>query len=166
MSSIPRKLGINANCISKYVSPLDTLPLLKKIGFEAFFTAQYRLDDVAPLKARADELGLDFEFIHAPFGGVNEMWLDGLGYLSFYNALKESVDSAAACGVPMVITHVSTKWDAPAVNDLGLSRYDELVLYAKEKGVILAFENLRMLGNLCVLVDRYAKFDNVRFCFD
>ena len=66
----------------------------------------------------------------------------------------------------MVITHVSTKWDAPAVNDLGLSRYDELVLYAKEKGVILAFENLRMLGNLCVLVDRYAKFDNVRFCFD
>ena len=38
--------------------------------------------------------------------------------------------------------------------------------YAAEKGVALAFENLRMVGNLACLVDRYADRDNVRFCLD
>ena len=52
------------------------------------------------------------------------------------------------------------------MKDLGLSRYDELVVYARDKGVTLAFENLRLLGNLACLVDRYEKLDHVRFCFD
>ena len=162
---IKRKLGINAGCLVG-ITPYDALPLLKKAGFESFFTALCQKDAVAALRARADELGLDFDFIHAPFKGINDMWLSGMDYLTIFNGIKEAIDSAAAYNVPLVITHVSTGWNAPAVNDLGLSRYDELVLYAKERGVILAFENLRMVGNLAILIDRYEKVDNVGFCFD
>lgn len=160
-----RKLGINVDCLMG-VSPLEAIEMIHRAGFETFFTGNQDRATVAALKQKADELGLCFEFIHAPFNGINNIWLSGMEYLTIHNAMKHSIDLAAENGIPTVITHVSSGWNAPAVNDLGLSRYDELVLYAKEKGVILAFENLRMTGNLAVLIDRYEKLDNVRYCFD
>jgi sugar phosphate isomerase/epimerase len=160
-----RKLGILANCLYG-VSALAALEKIKDAGFETFFTDEYRYADVAPIKERADALGLEYEFIHAPFHSINEMWKPGVGYLTVFDYMKESIDTAAACDVPAVITHVSSGWNAPQVNDLGLARYDELVIYAREKGVTLAFENLRMLGNLACLVDRYESLSHVRFCFD
>lgn len=165
MSTIQRKLGTNVDHF-KGLSSIEGLELIKKIGFETFFTGAFHDKDVGALKQRADELGLTFEFIHAPFRGINAIWESGLSYLTLFGEIKESIDSAAKHGIPAVITHVSSGWDAPAVNDLGLSRFDELVLYARERGVILAFENLRITGNLCILIDRYANMDNVRFCFD
>lgn len=161
-----RKLGINANCLID-VSELDALERIKAAGFETVFTSRnYKTDDVAEIKRRADALGLEYEFIHAPFHSINEMWMPGQGYLEVFEYMKESIDAASDNGIPCVITHVSSGWNAPQINDLGLSRYDELVLYARERGVTLAFENLRMLGNLACLVDRYEKTDNVKFCFD
>ena len=161
-----RKLGINASCLLG-VSERDALEMIKAAGFETFFSSRgYKLEDVVEIKKRADELGLEYEFIHAPYRSINEMWMEGDGYLEVFDYMKASIDAAAECGIPYVITHVSSGWNAPNVNDLGLARYDELVRYAKERGVILAFENLRMLGNIACLVDRYEKMDNVRFCFD
>ena len=160
-----RKLGINIDCLVG-VEEIDALDLVKAAGFETFFTNSYTNDIVAPLKKKADALGLTFEFIHAPYRNINELWVDGTGYLEVMEYMKESIDSAADNGIGMVITHVSSGWNPPPVNDLGLSRYDELVRYAKERGVILAFENLRLLGNLACLVDRYEKEDNVFYCFD
>ena len=160
-----RKLGLNVDCI-RGASPLKTLEMAHEIGFESFFVGDLDLQTLTALKKQADELGMDFEFIHAPFRGINDMWLSGMGYLTLYNAIKNTIDKAAACGVPTVITHVSSGWNAPQVNDLGLSRYDDIVLYAKEKGITVAFENLRLLGNLAVLVDRYEKMDNVMYCYD
>ena len=160
-----RKLGLNIDCL-RGEDPLDTLELAHKIGFESFFSGMWSHDCLLELKKRGDELGMDFEFIHAPFRGINEMWMPGMGYLTLYNAMKQTIDYAADCGVPTVITHVSSGWHPPQVNDLGLSRYDEIVLYAKEKGITVAFENLRMVGNLAVLVDRYEHMDNVMYCYD
>jgi sugar phosphate isomerase/epimerase len=161
-----RKLGINAGCLAG-ISELDALEKIKAAGFETFFTGSGESDgQIAEIRKKADELGLVYEFIHAPFNGINEMWMPGLGYLTMFNAMKSSIDRAADNGVPAVITHVSSGWNPPQVNDLGLSRYDDIVLYAKDRGVTVAFENLRLLGNLAVLVDRYDKMDNVRFCFD
>ena len=160
-----RRLGINAHCLAG-VSEVDALKLIKASGFETTFIAAYDPKEVSQIKAEADRVGLAVEFIHAPFSGINEMWMPGMGYLQIFNKMKETIDSAAANGIPAVIIHVSSGWKCPQVNDLGLSRYDELVIYAKEKGVTLAFENLRMVGNLACLVDRYEHMDNVAYCYD
>ena len=161
-----RKLGINVDCLRGIKTDMETLEIAHKLGFEAFFTGSRDLEEIAALKKRGDELGMDFEFIHAPFAGINEMWMPGMGYLTMFNAMKQTIDHAAACGVPTVITHVSSGWNPPQVNDLGFSRYDDIVLYAKEKGITVAFENLRMLGNLAAMIDRYEKVDNVMYCYD
>lgn len=165
MSNIKRKFGINANCLKGY-SELDSLELIKKAGFDSVFIIAYKNDEVAAVKQRADELGLVVEFIHAPFDGINNMWLPGVGYLDIFEKMKESIDSAASNGIEGVVVHVSSGWQAPAVNDLGFARYDELVIHAKEKGVKLVFENLRVTGNLACLVDRYEKLPHVMFCYD
>ena len=161
-----RKIGINTDCLRGETDELTVLSMAHEIGFECFTTSAFTLPEVAALKNRADALGMDFPFLHAPYRGINAMWLEGDGHLPLYEGMVTAIDSAAACGVSAVITHVSSGWQAPPVCDLGLSRYDALVAHAEEKGVTLAFENLRMVGNLACLMDRYANRDAVRFCFD
>ena len=161
-----RKLGINTDCFRGDVDDLQTLALAKEVGFESITTGLTEKGAVCALKDKATALGVDFPFLHAPYRGINAMWEPGDDYLALYNGMCEAIDSAAAAGVAGVVTHVSSGWQAPPVGDLGLSRYDALVDYAAERGVILAFENLRMVGNLACLADRYAGRDNVRFCLD
>lgn len=161
-----RKLGINTDCLSGLLDELSTLELAKETGFEAFTTGRTDLAGVSELKEEADKLGMDFPFLHAPFSGINNMWLEGDAYRVIYDGMIKAVDSAADCGVPAVVSHVSSGWNAPPVNDLGLSRFDALVNYASEKNITLAFENLRMVGNLSYIKDRYENNSFVRFCYD
>lgn len=142
-----------------------SLELLKKYGFSNFFSETYDLEGVKKLRQKADELGLEYEFIHGPFHGINAMW-ESEETPEIYKELLKSIDVASAVKVQTVIVHVSSGWEAPKINDRGLSRYDSLVEYAKEKGVCLAFENLRKLGNVAYLLDRYERCENVGFCYD
>lgn len=160
-----RKLGIVSECLTGE-DPVKTLDLIKEAGFECYFTGCQDPQKVAELVKRGNELGLTCEFIHAPFKGINAMWLAGMDYLNIMNGMKQAIDNAAANGVPTVITHVSSSWAAPEITELGLARFDELVLYATERKVIIAFENLRKVGNLAYFADRYEKMDYVRFCYD
>ena len=160
-----RQLGITCDCITQN-SPLDNLDIIKDTGFDCFFTEHDDMKTVSEIREKADKLALDFEFIHAPFSGCNKMWQTGEEYLPLFNSIKSCIDSASANKVRTIILHVSSGWTPPPVNDLGLSRFDELVAYAADKNVNVAFENLRKLGNLACLMDRYESTKNVGFCLD
>ncbi len=160
-----RKLGINVGCIGG-MPILDQLDLVHNTGFETFFTGNQDADTITALKEKADQYGMIFETIHAPFKGINNMWLSGIDYLPVYRAMKHSIDLASENGIPTVVSHVSSGWTPPGINDLGCERFDEIVLYAEEKGVKVAFENLRMIGNLAYFTERYENVDTVRFCYD
>ena len=160
-----RPLGINVGCIAGMPQP-EQLDLIHKTGFETFFTGCQTDATLGLLKEKADALGMTFETIHAPFSGINNMWIPGMEYIDVYRGMKHSIDMAAKHGVPAVVMHVSGGWYAPGISDLGLQRFDELVFYAAEKGVKIAFENLRQIGNLSYFSERYEKFDHVRFCYD
>ena len=161
-----RKLGINIDCIGGGFDELRTLEIAHETGFEVFTGSKRAIEVMTAIKEKAVEYGMDFPYLHSPYSGINNLWLEGDEYLTIYNGITESVDVAAACDVGAVVTHVSSGWNAPPVNDLGLSRFDSLVEYAAKKGVTLAFENLRMVGNLAYLTDRYEHAPNVRFCYD
>ncbi|MBE5731801.1 MAG: sugar phosphate isomerase/epimerase [Clostridiales bacterium] len=160
-----RKLGIVSECIAGE-APIDTLDRIKNAGFDTFFTGYIDKNTVSALVNKADKLGLECEFIHAPFKGINYMWTPGLDYLPVFDGMKESIDTASECGIKTIITHVSSGWNAPQVCDMGLARYDAIVEYAMRKNVNVAFENLRKLGNLACLMDRYENVKNVTFCYD
>lgn len=160
-----RKLGITSECL-KEVPPEEALPLIKAAGFDCYFTGHYTSEKVASIKKVGDELGLTCEFIHAPFKGINNMWLSGMDYMDVDRKMKESIDTAAEHGIPTVICHLSSGWKAPEINDLGLARFDALVEYATDRKVNIAFENLRKIGNLAYFADRYEFIPYVGFCYD
>ena len=90
-----RKLGIVSECLVGEDS-VSSLEKIKKAGFDCFFTNRCDLESVSSLVKKADELGLTCDFIHAPFAGINNMWLAGMDYLNVMSGMKHSIDTAAA----------------------------------------------------------------------
>ena len=160
-----RKLGIISECLQG-VPATEASPLIKEAGFDCYFTGIYQPNEVEKVKKVGDNLGLSCDFIHAPFKGINNMWLAGMDYLDIDRKMKTSIDAAAACGIPTVIAHLSSGWKAPEITDLGLARFDALVEYADARKVNIAVENLRKIGNLAYFVDRYENMPYVGYCYD
>ena len=160
-----RKLGIVCDCV-KALDPVDTLDLLKDVGFDCFFSDKYDIKSVSALKNKAEKIGLDYQFIHSPYSPVNEMWTEGDGYLETVNLTKESIDSASSCSVEGVIMHVSSGWEPPKMCTRGFERFDIVVEHAVKRNVLLAFENLRRPEYLEALLDRYKDVKTVVFCYD
>ena len=166
-----RKLGINSGYL-RGVTEIDSLKYMKEAGFDSFFSGPSCCDlqRAWDLKNEATKLGLDFEFIHVPFTykgvHVNTYWDPGLGYQTLFDSVIAGIDNAAAVGVDMIVHHVSGGWIAPPITDMGFSRFDAVVEHSLNKGVRVAFENLRNVGNLAAILERYARIPEVGFCYD
>ncbi len=158
-----RKLGINVDCIPGGLV-FERVKKIKEVGFDSIFASGFAF--IGKIADTADSIGLNFEFLHAPFDGINNMWLEGDEYLKLFNRMKKSIDLASDNGIPTVIVHASSGWNPPAVTELGLSRFDSLVNYAKNKNVNIAIENLRRTDNVVLLGERYAAKGNVGYCYD
>jgi sugar phosphate isomerase/epimerase len=140
--------------------------MIGEAGFECYFTRHYDLATVSEIKRAGDKLGLPCEFIHGPFFGINSMWIDDEGYHIIMDGMIEAIDTAAELGIPTVIAHTLSGWSAPEITDIGLERFDRLIEHAANKGVNIAFENLRKFGQLAYFCDRYEKNPAVGFCYD
>ncbi len=159
------KLGIIANCLHG-VRDLDALDLIRNAGFEMIFSEEYDPKTVYQIKEKSEKLGLSLDFLHAPYKGVNDFWIPGLAYRNLRNGIYSSIDAASGAGVPVVVCHVSSGWFPPQLCDVGFERFDALVDYAISKNVKVAFENLRKVGNLAAIMERYEKVPEVGFCYD
>lgn len=162
-----RELGM---CIGSYKTEEEQqriCNLIKQAGFDACFTA-YERDDAAARRdcAVAQKAGLRIDSIHAPFDGINNMWLEGEAGDEILGRLMKTIDVCADFGIDKAVVHLSSGWDSPQVCDLGTARYDQLVDHAVKKGVKIAFENLRKLANVAFAMERYANNDQVGFCWD
>lgn len=157
--------GINSDCIDGQ-NELLTLELIKKAGFTRTFTSECNNEKIKAYKAKADELNIAIEFLHAPFNNINAMWEEGDGYLNIYNGMIEAIHSASANDIPAVIIHTSSGWSPPKISQIGLERYDNLLSCATKKGVVLVFENLRSFKHVSCFVERYKDSQSVRFCYD
>lgn len=161
-----RKIGILASCING-CTEIETLQRIKDNGFDSFFSSEKntKMEYVAALKNEAIKLGLDYEFIHGPFKGINDMWTSA-EEPAIFNAFKSAIDAASNAGVKVVVAHVSSSFYPPQISHLGIARFDAWVEYAEKKGVIIALENLRRLGNFAYLMDRYEDNPYVKYCYD
>ena len=92
--------------------------------------------------------------------------MDGCDYFHLFRQILETIDSAAEVGIPVVVSHVSGGWVAPPLSDIGFYHFDRLVEYAWQKGVKIAFENIRNVGNVAALMERYERIPAVGYCFD
>ena len=153
------KIGIEMN--SYPCSVEEQLALMKKHGFEATFcfALAKNLEEIAQL---CQQYGITPENFHAPFSHMGDMWLDVPEGEEMLKELTDSVDNCKKYGVDTLVVHHSS--GAVPFSEIGISRFERLVNYAKENGVTLAFENISFkLSRLAYLLEEYPE---VGFCWD
>lgn len=165
-----RKIGINADCfkdpnLTYGDNSYGSIKKLRELGFDSFFIGELR-GSFGKCTEVGESVGMKFEFIHSPFKGINDMWLEGDDYRKVYGGIKLAIDHASNNAVPVVIMHLSSGWTPPATNEMGFKRFDELIAYAAQKNVIIAIENLRNKENVLEAMERYKDNPNVRYCYD
>lgn len=144
----------------------EQMKLFKDTGFEGFFVNWARGIDIKDIKKYADEIGMIFQSIHAPFGGAAAMWN---GKEEAENAVEELLSCLSDCAensVPIMVCHTIIGFDKHSPNEEGIKNYRRIVEKAKELGVKIAFENTEGDEYLAAVMDAFADYDNVGFCWD
>ena len=115
--------------------------------------------------AAAHAAGLTVETVHASYGGVNEIWLDGEQGEKRMDYFLSCVRGTAAIGVKTVILHLSSGDTPPPFGEIGLRRYERICREAERLGVAVGFENLRKTS---YLTDLFANLESParKFCYD
>ena len=70
-----RKIGINLNAYSG-LEDNTSLKTIKNIGFDSFFTGTLDLKSQFKIAETAALNNISYEFVHGPFGHINDIWLD------------------------------------------------------------------------------------------
>lgn len=139
---------------------------IKSAGFtHTFLNWETRGSDCFEQVRICERLGLEIETAHTSFANINAMWLDATDGDDMTERFVQDVYNAKACGIPVLIVHVSSGFTPPPYNELGLSRFRKICEAAEKNGVQIAFENLRVVAYLDYVmenIDSPAK----RFCFD
>ena len=141
----------------------EQIRLFKKIGFDGFFTYYSNREDIAEYRKLADELGMIYQSVHAPFVRMNEMWESG------EEAAAELIDCLHACaenGVPIMVTHTFIGFNDHTPNEKGLENFGKVVRKAERLGVRVAFENTEGEEYLAAVMERFKVSPAVGFCWD
>lgn len=145
----------------------EQILLIKKAGFDGFFTDTEDADKMKKYALIAKEEGLIYQSAHAPFGDMHIMWEGSEEEAQkVIEGLKNCVDCCFAAGVTLLICHVIIGMERNTPNDIGAERFFRVAEYAKEKGVRIAFENTEGEEYLKAVMDKCRNLDNVGFCFD
>ena len=160
-----RKLGISIPG-TPAIGDQAYIELMATHGFRATFTGVWEKERQLNTANLLAKHGIDYETLHAPFGHINDMWLDCEGGDVMLEELKHCVDHCVMVGAGIAVVHLSAGDLAPTVTDLGRARFTKFVEYAQQKNIRIAFENQRKLANIAWAFETFASEDGVDFCWD
>lgn len=145
----------------------EQIRLIKKAGFNGFFTDADTLENLEKYSLLAKEENLIYQSVHAPFGKMHLVW-EGTEEEAekVIDELKSCVDKCVKIGVDLLICHVIIGMERCTPNEEGANRFRKLCEYAKEKGIKIAFENTEGEEYLGAVLEKCKDLSNVGFCFD
>ncbi len=158
------KIGLGI-LYSVNMPPTEQLKLFKEIGFDAFFS-DYNPEEIPTLRKLADELGMIYQSVHAPFYRMNHLWEQTSETDS---ALYELINCVYICKkyeVPIMVVHPFIGFDKNTPTELGIENFRKVVDIARDSGVKIAFENVEGEAYLEALMNEFKDYDNVGFCWD
>ena len=144
----------------------EQIRLFKKVGFDGFFTEWGDEYNISECRKTADELGLEYQSIHAPFYGASSMWKNDISALSATNELLECLDDCARFSIPIMVVHPFIGFREHTPTNHGIESFKKVVQRAHELGITIAFENVEGEEYLDALMTAFADYDNVGFCYD
>ena len=163
-----RKLAVAISNSNKRVTPIQTIDAIKEAGFENVFIQWYNRDwecNQSEQLEYARKQGLNIIFAHLGYQKINDIWnYDESGDI-LVEKYKKDIKTCKENNIPMVIMHLTGREDVTMYNETGLRRIQEIVDYAKELNIKVAFENTRVKGYLEYVMQNI-KNDNVGICYD
>ncbi len=118
------------------------------------------------LSEAANELDMIYQSIHAPFLKMRHMWYQSDETENAKQELKDCIAEAAEYNVRIVVLHPFIGFDVNEATEFGVKNFKEVVDYAKEKGIKIAFENVEGEAYLEALMSAFFEYNNVGFCWD
>lgn len=150
------------------VTPIQTIEAIKKAGYKDVFIQWYDENWKCTQQEQVDvckKLGLNIIFAHLGYQNINEIWNENETGEELVERYKNDIKECKQNGITLVIMHLTKGFQAPLYNEIGLRRIKEIVDYAQELGVKVAFENLRIQGYL-EYVFQHIDNDNIGICYD
>lgn len=145
------------------LSVTEQIRLFKEIGFDGFFTCYTNPIDAAEHRKVADETGMIFQSIHAPFDRMKEIWEQG------DKAVEELMDCLHVCAenkVPIMVVHPFVGFEDHTPSRTGLNNFEKVVREAERLGVKVAFENTEGEEYLAAIMEHFKDNPAVGFCWD
>ncbi len=156
-------LGVNN---SFGTDTIKQIKMFKAAGFEGFFTGWSQGCDIKNIKKHADEIGMFYQSIHAPFEHAADLWKDG-------EASQKATDEIIAClrdcsenDIGIMVVHAFTGFDEHSPTPEGIESFSRVVCEAEKLGVIIALENTEGEEYLAALMEVFKSSKAVGFCFD
>jgi len=148
------------------LSNAEQIRLFKKVGFDGFFSGWEPGCDIAALRAAADEEGMIYQSIHAPFTKMHHLWRPCEETEEAIAELIACARDCAANAVPLMIVHPYIGFDDHQPTEIGLENYARVVREAEKLGVKIAFENTEGEVFLAALMNHFKDSPAVGFCWD
>lgn len=153
---------------NEHLSAEEEISMLQNAGFDGFFTDWKNLDYIKNCRRIAQQTGMYYQSVHAPFGKARDFWHGD------NEAQKKAVAEQIACmedcartEVPIMVAHVFIGFEEHSPNDTGVENYEKLAVRARELGIKIAFENtegMEYLDAVMKMAENYT--DCVGFCWD
>ena len=162
-----QKIGISIG--NAYAVSMDeVLQIIKNTGFDAISPIWKSREALLEIVHTAKNLGLEIQSLHAPFTKAADMWSDKGDICGpVKDELLKNIDFCSECQIQVLVVHVWIGFDYKFEKDsLYYDNFDEIVRYAKEKNVKIAFENTEGEEYLYALMEHFEKDDTVGFCWD
>lgn len=148
------------------LSEEEQIRLYRKIGFDGFFTGWQAGKDVLATRALADETGMLYQSIHAPFVSMRHMWYPSEKTEAALSELLLCLEDCARAKVPLMIVHAFIGFHDHTPTKEGLENYRRVVSRAEELSVKIAFENTEGEEYLAALMEEFRDSPAVGFCWD
>lgn len=144
------KTGISFNDFGYGLPINETMKAIRLAGFNTFFSeASCSEEKIHALKNESVKVGLEYESVHAPFGGINVIWQDGDAGDEYVKRLCNTADICSKYGIGYFTMHcmnvprfnVDVK-EPQNLSDVGVERFRRIVEYAENVGVKACLENV------------------------
>lgn len=141
---------------------------LTEACFDGFFTGWSNKEFILKAKKKADELGLLYQSVHAPFYKMSrEIWYEGEVGEKALSDLIECAEATSEAEVELMICHAYQGFNTGETpTEIGVERFERLVDRAGELGVKVVFENTEGEEFLFKVMERFADDGRVGFCLD
>lgn len=148
------------------ISENDQIRLFAETGFDGFFSGWSRNADISSLRQTADETGMMFQSVHAPFTLMADLWTKSGRTHEALNELISCLRDCADNSVPVMVAHAFIGFEDHSPTSFGLDNFGAVVSEAQRLGISIAFENTEGEEYLAALMKEFAGCKNVGFCWD